>query len=284
MVPAFLIEHPGAGAILVDTGFDRSVATNKAENLGRLGEAIYNVRMKPEEAIPVQLRERGVDPDDVKLVVMTHLHFDHASGVSQFPGATFVIAELEWTAATSRGGAFKGFHPPHFDHDYDWRTIDWSAAYVEGHATFGRSVDLFGDGSIRLLHTPGHTPGHLSVLLRLSDRNLLLTGDATYAIRTIDENLTPIFIDDMHDYRRSMAEIRNYRDLESRRRRDLRARRGELAGGRGRLQLVPLLGAGLDHAEDLAHAAHEQALVLDLRPTPPPSAGRRRGRPVRPAS
>ncbi len=69
---------------------------------------------------------------------------------------------------------------PHFDHDYDWRTIDWHAAYVEGHATFPRSVDLFGDGSVRLRTRRAHA-GHQSLLLRLSDRNLLLTGDATYA-------------------------------------------------------------------------------------------------------
>lgn len=214
VVPAFLVEHPSGGAILVDTGFDPSVATNKSENLGRLGAAIYNVKMKPEEAIPDQLRTRGVDPADVKVVVMTHLHFDHASGVSQFPAATFVVSELEWEEATSRGGEFKGFHKQHVDHDYDWRTIDWAAGYVEGHATFGRSVDLFGDGSIRLLHTPGHTPGHLSILLRLKDRSLLLTGDAAYALRTIVEDLVPIFVDDMHDYRRSLSEIRNYRALE----------------------------------------------------------------------
>lgn len=211
VVPTFLIEHPSAGLVLVDTGFDRSVATDKKQNLGRLGAAFYDVRMKPEEAIPDQVRARGFDPADVRLVVMTHLHFDHASGVSQFPAATFVVSELEWTAATSRGSRFKGFLVSHFDHDYDWRTIDWNAAYVEGHATFPRTVDLLGDGSIRLAHTPGHTPGHQSPLLRLADRNLLLTGDATYAIRSIDEDLVPIFVDDMHDFRRSTAEIRNYR-------------------------------------------------------------------------
>jgi glyoxylase-like metal-dependent hydrolase (beta-lactamase superfamily II) len=211
VVPAFLVEHPSLGPILVDTGFDKSVATNKAENLGRLGAAIYNVKMKPEEAIPDQLRDRGVDPRDVRHVVMTHLHFDHASGVSQFPAATFVVAALEWAEATGRGATFKGFRKEHVDHDYGWRTIDWAASYVEGHATFGRSVDLFGDGSIRLLHTPGHTPGHQSILLRLEGRSLLLTGDAAYAIATIDGDLVPIFVDDMHDYRRSLAEIRNFR-------------------------------------------------------------------------
>src|SRR4029078_5219869 len=78
-------------------------------------------------------------------------------------------------------------------------------------ASFGRTVDLFGDGSIRLLSTPGHSKGHMSVLLRLaSGRELLLAGDAAYARRTIDEDLLPVFVEDVHRYRRSLREIRRY--------------------------------------------------------------------------
>ena len=78
-------------------------------------------------------------------------------------------------------------------------------------ASFGRTVDLFGDGAIRLLSTPGHSPGHMSVLLNLeSGRELLITADAAYSRRTIDEDLLPVFVDDVHRYRRSLREIRRY--------------------------------------------------------------------------
>ena len=142
---------------------------------------------------------------------MTHLHFDHASGVSQFPAATFVVADLEWAAATSRGSLLKGFYVPHFDHDYDWRTIDWSAAVRRG----PRDLPPLGRPLRRRLgaaraHARPHPRAPVAAAAPV-DRNLLLTGDATYAIRSIDEDLTPIFIDDMHDFRRSTAEIRNYR-------------------------------------------------------------------------
>jgi glyoxylase-like metal-dependent hydrolase (beta-lactamase superfamily II) len=82
---------------------------------------------------------------------------------------------------------------------------------VTSFASFGRTVDLFGDGAIRLLSTPGHSPGHMSVLLSLeSGRELLITADAAYSQRTIDEDLLPVFVDDVHRYRRSLREIRRY--------------------------------------------------------------------------
>ena len=162
---------------------------------------------------PSQLREHGVDPADVKLVVMTHLHYDHASGVTQFPEATFVVDRREWPAATGRGGILKGYRRELFDHPYDWRTVDFEAPSVDGYVAFGRAIDLLGDGSIRLVSTPGHAEGHMSVVLRLlGGRELLLTGDAAYAIRSIDEDLLPTFCDDIHDYKRSLGEIRRFRE------------------------------------------------------------------------
>ena len=82
---------------------------------------------------------------------------------------------------------------------------------MDSFASFGRTIDLFGDGSVRLLSTPGHTRGHMSVLLRLrSGRELLLTGDAAYARATIEQELVPLFCDDVHRYLRSLREIRRY--------------------------------------------------------------------------
>ena len=110
----------------------------------------------------------GLDPTSIGLVVMTHLHYDHASGISQFPGATFVVTEREWRAAHRRASAVRGYVRGHFDHPFDWRTLDFHAPGVTSFATFGRSLDLFGDGSVIILFTPGHTHGHMSVVLRLA--------------------------------------------------------------------------------------------------------------------
>ena len=209
-IPAYLVEHPGAGPVLIDTGLPAAVAYEGTAALGRAAAIAYRVEMEPEWTVVEQLRARGVDPIDVKVIVMTHLHYDHASAVGDFPQATLVVDAVEWRAARA-GGFTSGYAPKHFDHPFDWREIDFDDPRVTSFATFGRTVDLFGDGAIRLLSTPGHSKGHMSVLLRLeSGRELLLTADAAFARRTIDEELVPVLVDDVHRYLRSLREIRRY--------------------------------------------------------------------------
>ena len=99
---------------------------------------------------------------------MTHLHVDHASGMSEFPGATFVITEAEWNAATTDSRPLlRGYRPAHYDYAFDYRTLSYDSEPVSSYATFGRTFDLFGDGSVRLASTPGHSAGHQSVICRL---------------------------------------------------------------------------------------------------------------------
>ena len=208
-VPVFLVEHPTAGRLLVDTGFHASVQDRARSSLGRRQSWVLPAREAPGESAPEHLRARGIDPDDIATILMTHLHNDHASGTIQFPKATFVVDGVEWTAACE-GGFAEGYRRDHYDQPLDWRTVSYDAA--PPHATFERTLDLFGDGSIRLLSTPGHTRGHQSILLRLrEDRELLLTADAAYTRRAIDDDLLPIFMFGGEDnYRRSLATIRAY--------------------------------------------------------------------------
>jgi len=203
-VPAFLIEHP-----IVDTGLHQSCATDVGANMGRLGGLIYRVRMDREQALRFQIAERGVSPRDVQVVVMTHLHIDHASAVSDFPEATFVVDEREWHAAAS-GGASKGYQRRQFDHAFDWRTLDYSADAVESFAGFARTFDLFGDGSVRVASTPGHTQGHQSLVLRTAGGEVLLVGDAAYTERELRGEALPLLVEDAHLHARSLKEIRSY--------------------------------------------------------------------------
>jgi glyoxylase-like metal-dependent hydrolase (beta-lactamase superfamily II) len=209
-VPAFLVQHPGAGPILVDTGVPAACAEEGAKAMGTLAALAHTIEMEPSWAVGAQLRARGLDPMDIRVVVMTHLHWDHAGAVAEFPQATFVVDVAEWRAARSAGQR-QGYTHRLIDHPYAWREVAFDDPRVTSFASFGRTIDLFGDGSVRLLSTPGHSKGHMSVLLRLeSGRELLLTADAAYARRTIDEELVPVYVDDVHRYRRSLREIRRY--------------------------------------------------------------------------
>ena len=208
-VGAFLVEHPAAGPVLVDTGFHPSVAVDPKQGLGLTGVVFKDVKMDPGQALAAQLRERKIDPASVGTVVMTHLHNLQASGIAEFPAATFVLSDKEWEAA-SHGRQTDGYIRRQFDHAFDYRTLDFDTAGTDSFATFGRSLDLFGDGSVRIVFTPGHTLGHCSVILRLKGREALLTGDAAYTMRTIGESRLPFKMEDDHRFRRSLREIQLY--------------------------------------------------------------------------
>jgi len=209
---AFLVEHPGAGRILIDTGFHPSVAVDPKENLGRVGARVFAPEMEASDAVPAQLRSRGIEPSEIKTVIMTHLHGDHASGISEFPGPTFLISQQEWDeASTVSRPAMHGYVRRHFDHAFDFRTIDFGADDgVDSFATFGRAVDVFGDGSVRLAFTPGHTLGHMSVVLRLKEREVLVAGDAIYTRHALATGHKPYLMEDAHLYERSVREIQIY--------------------------------------------------------------------------
>src|SRR5262245_58256742 len=206
--PAFLITHPSAGAILVDTSLHSSIAAEPSENFGRLASRVARPRIEPGKDLPSQLRERGADPRSIPLVVMTHMHMDHASGISEFPSSTFVLSSTEWTAATTGSRPLlRGYRPEHYDFAFDYRVVDFDGPRVDSYSTFARTFDLLGDGSIRLAFTPGHTVGHMCVLARLEDRDFVIAGDAVYTMRQLEGGPGQPRPQDPHLWRRSLQEL-----------------------------------------------------------------------------
>lgn len=211
--PSFLIRHPSAGAVLVDTGLHPSIATDGEENLGRLGARFGKPSLEPGTDVPAQLRERGLDPSQIPVVVMTHLHLDHTSAISEFPNSTFVVSEVEWSFATAGPNPLlNGYRRAHFDYAFDYRTVDFDRGGIDSYATFGRNFDLFGDGSIRLAYTPGHSAGHMSVVARLKEHDFVIGGDLVYTEAQLDGTAPlPPRPFDAHNYRRSLQELRLFK-------------------------------------------------------------------------
>ena len=210
-LPAYLITHPTAGPVLIDTAFHGSVSAKPAANLGRIMSRASRARVEPGRDIPAQLRERGIDALELETVVLTHLHFDHSSGISEYPGATFVLAKREWeTATTCDRPLLEGYNTSHFDYLFDYRTVDFDAAGISSYASFGRTFDLFGDGSIRLAFTPGHSAGHCSVIARLRDRDFVIAGDAIYTHAQLEGADPPPRPVDMHNWKRSLRELQQF--------------------------------------------------------------------------
>jgi N-acyl homoserine lactone hydrolase len=212
-VPAFLIRHPSAGAVLVDTGLHPSVAAKPSENMGRLVARFARPRLDPGQDVPAQLRARGLDAKEIKYLVLTHLHHDHASGISEFPNATVVLTEEEWTAATiDRRPLLRGYRRAQFDFVFDYRLVDYDRMGISSYGSFGRTFDLFADGSVRLASTPGHSAGHQSVIARLASRDFVIAGDAAYTQRQLDGGPEQPRPADEHKWRRSLRELRLFRD------------------------------------------------------------------------
>lgn len=207
-VPTFLVTHPKAGPVLIDTGLHPSIAARPHENMGRTWARFARPRLEPGRDLPAQLRDRGLDAKEMPLVVLTHLHQDHASGISAFPNSTFIVTDTEWEAATTDPRPmFRGYRPAQYDYVFDYRTLSYDGPGVSSYSNFGRTFDLFGDGSIRLASLPGHSAGHQGVICRLSERDFVIAGDAVYTSRQLEGGPPPPRPVDAHRWRRSLNEL-----------------------------------------------------------------------------
>ena len=166
-VPFFLLRHPD-GLVVVDGGNPLAVARDPRAHWGGLAD-VFETHMSEEQHCEAQLRQLGVGPDDVSHIVQTHLHMDHTGALGHFPNAVVVVHALEREAAMA---AEDPMQSGYIHADYDRPELRWQT--VEG------DTDLFGDGRIRLIETPGHAAGHMSLLIELADSGpVLITADAS---------------------------------------------------------------------------------------------------------
>lgn len=207
---AFVVRHPSAGTILIDTGMHRDARENPRRDFGIPLSLMFRGLHPAQEPFDEQLRALDIEPDSVERVLMTHLHLDHTSGMRLLPNAKFTASGAEWTATRRKFPAGKGYVPHHLPAVSQMQLLDFDRD-GEPYAAFKQTIDLLGDGTIRLISTPGHSAGHLSVLLRLADGGqVLLVGDAAYTLRNIHEEILPLLTDDDATARRSIAEIKTF--------------------------------------------------------------------------
>jgi glyoxylase-like metal-dependent hydrolase (beta-lactamase superfamily II) len=139
-------------------------------------------------------------------VIITHLHLDHVSGSAQWPDVTFVVDQAERVAAGAPGpGPYVKSHLATIE---SWQEVDYTKA--EPFESFARTIDFLGDGTVRLISSPGHSPGHQSVLLRLRDRYALICGDAAMSTLELREPVIDGIVVDQESYIRSGEEARSF--------------------------------------------------------------------------
>jgi N-acyl homoserine lactone hydrolase len=194
-IPAYLVET-AEQRILIDTGLHPGAVADPA--------AFYE---RPEAGLSELELDRPlseqVDLGTLTHVVLTHLHFDHAGSLTLLPrNLPIVIQRREWEAGRDPAAVRRNFL---YRRDYDVQ--DRKLVLVDG------DHDLLGDGSIELLLTPGHTPGHQSV--RIGER-LVLGADVGHFAATLDDRRFPSFADDFEAQNRSADRLRALRDAGTR--------------------------------------------------------------------
>lgn len=177
----YLVDHP-AGRVLFDTGLHPEVATDPIDRLGDAAGA-FPVEMYADGDLVSQLGKLGLTMNDVDAVIQSHLHFDHA-GCLEFVGDTEVYVQAAELTAARNPPVYQRdlYNPKDFDHDLRWTTLDGDR-------------DVFGDGKLQIISTPGHTPGHQSIYVEFDGRKpLILMGDATYSISKMRQRRLPAVV------------------------------------------------------------------------------------------
>jgi len=171
--PCFLVKH-GDKWLLWDTGNGDKLAARPS------GEEAFGGRFTMKRTLASQLAELGLKPNDIDYVAISHLHRDHTGNIPLFPEATFLIAQSELDWARSKPTPF-GVNLP---------TIAPLSGFKVKSSNFDE--DVFGDGSVRLLKEPGHTPGSRAMLVQLRNSPpILISGDVFHTRVNFDRELVP---------------------------------------------------------------------------------------------
>lgn len=191
-VSAYLIVHH-RGNVLIDTGWDTKYATERPKQLLSMVDKISAPTLTAEEGIDSKLKTGGLYPGNIAHVFISHMDFDHASGLRLVQKAKDIRCSAEEWAACNRCS---------LRYVDVWSGIDvWTGICDVGAFSFrqsgsgpvGRSYDVFGDGTVLLVHTPGYSHGLFSVMLCGRDGYIVLGNDGAYLLESFAERRIPGF-------------------------------------------------------------------------------------------
>lgn len=177
----YVVVHP-EGNLLFDSGVHPQMGTDPVARLGPAAAA-FEVQMTPEDAIDRRLAMIDLKPQDIDIVVQSHLHFDHAGGLEQLVHAPILVQREELDFARNPPVYQRAIYvPADFEHDLRWQQLDGDH-------------DVFGDGSVVAVSTPGHTRGHQSLMVHLaSGQTVILLADAAYLLAKMRQRAIPAVV------------------------------------------------------------------------------------------
>jgi len=174
---AWVIDHP-EGIIVVDTGeTSRTAEPGYFPRWHPYYRGSVRMRVEPGEEIGPQLEARGIRSTDVRTVVLTHFHTDHTGGLRHFPSSRILVPGADLSTAGGFAGRLLGYLPQHWPAWFEPTPIAFSSTRV---GPFERSHRVTPGGDVVIVPTPGHTPGHVSVVVDVEDVSHFLAGDTSY--------------------------------------------------------------------------------------------------------
>ena len=183
----YLIQHPD-GNLLWDAGLSEDLIGKEPFTTP---EGAFTVSRKT--GIEEQLKSIGLSTNDVKYIALSHTHFDHSGSASKLPNAIWIVQENEYNFVTSEEQ--KKQSPDNFNAIKNLKALK----KING------NYDVFGDGRVVIVSTPGHTPGHQSLFLDLEQEGpLMLTGDMYHMEESRENSRVPIF---NHDVDQTLASM-----------------------------------------------------------------------------
>jgi len=177
----YLVRHE-KGNVLFDSGAHPSLATDPRARLGDEADN-WEIKMGPEDGVLDHLGKVGLGPGDISHVIHSHLHYDHAGGIEFFPDTPIVVQRDELAFAHDPPVYQAGLY---VKADFDVPGVRWLE--VDG------EHDLFGDGKLVLIPTPGHSKGHQSLVVKLESRTVILLADAAYLVEKMRARALPAVV------------------------------------------------------------------------------------------
>jgi N-acyl homoserine lactone hydrolase len=206
-VSMWVIDHP-KGLVVFDTGNNVAITENCKAYWAPGNCDFLKPSQKREDTIDMQLKKLGYSTDAVKVVVTSHTHLDHVGNIEMFPKAIHVLQKKElyqgWWPEKFQGRTTPGsFVMADLDNAREFNFLELNGDY-----------DLFGDGSVQILSTPGHTLGHQSMKVKLaSGRSIIITQDAVWMQENLDGYPAGLNYS-VQDYTNSLNRLKFMRDLE----------------------------------------------------------------------
>lgn len=154
---------------------------------------IFRFHLTETDRIDRVLADAGVAASDIRMAVISHLHFDHAGGIAQIPQADLLVSEREWAILSEPHPEYEWILHEHLEiPSAKWRPISFEPTDDPLFEGFDGIHDVAGDGSMILLPTPGHTAGSMSMLIRQDGWDpILLVGDLTYETALLEQDIVP---------------------------------------------------------------------------------------------